>query len=211
MAAHAQQHGPVLYAKGPLYVLSRDLAARLATDAPTLQRATDALATADARHSGGRAGVFWYSETQVWEDVWIGYALSRLSPPPVLGVVSLNGNLYYEEWGFGVTPTTLLWHAKTKDASRPPKLQAYLATAATAHHHCARPPWAPPKCGDGRRSDSRLRGGSCTGGRWLFCLDDGPRRCSHARVNLNNRSSWVEPPPPPPHAPPRPARHRRPG
>ena len=190
------QHGPFVFAKGALYILSTRLAARLTTDAPTRRRAAQALASADERRSGGAAGVAPYAEGSVWEDVWLGYALSRLEPPPRLGVVTLGWSQYMEEWGFTALPTTMVWHAKTKDADRPWRMQAWAAA-----NHCARRgptdsrarlPGRTP-CLDARSSGGRVRGGSCAGGEWIFCVDDSERRCPRAKANLNNRSAWRAP------------------
>lgn len=69
LSPHHLQHGPFTYAKGPLYVLSHGLAKRLSSDPPTVQRAAEALRSADARASGGGAGVGTWAESSVWEDV----------------------------------------------------------------------------------------------------------------------------------------------
>ena len=61
-----------------------------------------------------------------FEDIWTGYALSKLSSPhcgvdapasPV-GIVDLGWNLFSEGWGFGVMRGTILWHQKLKHPAR---------------------------------------------------------------------------------------------
>lgn len=179
MHPSAVHHGPFAFAKGPLYALSRALAQRLSSDPPTLARAAAALETAGTRRYGGHGGVAPNAETFVWEDVWIGYALSRLeAPAPDVGVISLSFSQYVEEWGFTASPATLIWHAKTKDPSRPPRLHTHLASGG----HCTRRPNSRPRC---RRADDTLRGGSCAGGRWVFCSEDKERGCSDARIDFN--------------------------
>ena len=91
-----------------------------------------------------------------------------------------------EQYGFMASPSTILWHAKTKDAHRPPLLQRFMET-----RHCSRSPApGPPRCRDGRR-DQRVVGGSCAGGKWVFCSDESDAgRCAHAKINLLNRTSW---------------------
>jgi hypothetical protein len=248
LSARHAQHGPFDFAKGPLYLLTRGLAARLTSDGPTRQRAAEALGTAETRASGGSAGVGTWAEGMVWEDVWIGYALSRLGQcsaaqgrgsdsvaaaevgaagaaavalagaaaaaaaaagvaadddPCRLGVVSLTWTLYFEEWGFGATPGTVLWHAKTKAPQRPALLHRYMAL-----RHCSRaaawsganigangkeaPASGPPRCKDSA-NDPSLAGGSCVGGRWAFCVDDDDRqRCSHKKADLHLTLPQVE-------------------
>ena len=188
MDPDALQHGPFSFAKGPLYVLSRDLARRLVNDSPTLARASTALETAGTRRHGGHAGMARFAETLIWEDVWIGYALSMLSSPaPNIGIVSLAHNQYVEEWGFSASPSTVIWHAKTKDAHRPPRLHEHLTARAA---HCGRKPSTRPRC---RRADHKLRGGSCAGGQWVFCAEDKGRGCSDVRIDFNKLTL---PPPP---------------
>ena len=165
-------------AKGPLYFLSQPLAARLSADTSTLMRADAALATTDEHRSGGHRGVPRHAEKLVWEDVWMGYALSMLEPAPSLGLVTISWNLYFEEWGFGVTPTALLWHAKTKEPSRPPVLHSFMALT---RKRCGR---TAPRCRDGR-TDGRLAGGSCMGAKWVFCQQDAAAQCRGAKVDLN--------------------------
>ena len=136
--------------------------------------------------------------TQVWEDVFVGYALSQLSPSPSLGIVSI-GDLYWENWGFGATPSTIVWHAKTKDASRPAKLHEYMVTL---QQRCGRLSSMHPRCLDTRpgvphRSKRALphRAGSCTGGAWIFCVDDAiDSRCKHPRhpFDLRNKTVWQQ-------------------
>ena len=89
---------PLVSAQGPLYFLSRGLAERLVLDEDTVARAAAALESTDVRRWGGVGGVPKYAENAVWEDVWVGYALSRLSPPPLLGLVTIGwSNLYSEQ------------------------------------------------------------------------------------------------------------------
>ena len=116
-----------------------------------------------------------------------------VEPPPPLGLIALGPGFYFEEWGFGTLPTTLLWHAKTKAANRPPTLHAYMAT-----HHCDRRTTDRPRCRRGLPSVPGRGpewGGSCTGGEWLFCEDDASRRgCPQATIKTDllrvNRSQF---------------------
>jgi hypothetical protein len=202
--ARHRHHGPFSYSKGPLYFLSRGLAERVSRDGPTLRRAAEALATTDERRSGGLGGT---PDKRVWEDVFLGYSLSRLDPAPRLGLVSINFELYFEEWGFRSLPGTMVWHAKTKEARRPPVLHKWMA-----EHHCSRgEPSPPPRCRDSSTGSSTIhappaapgqsihsyggrgiletRGGSCTGGKWVFCVDDAPsrRRCPRTVVDVQQQ------------------------
>ena len=194
--SHAVQHGPFSFACGQLYFLSRGVTSQLVNDAPTRRRAAAALGTADTARSGGPAGVDRWRAGQVWEDVWIGYALSQLRPSPSLGVVRLSSNMFWETWGFAAMPSTIVWHAKTKDPRRPPRLHEYMVTL---QQHCNRRPSAPVQCRDhqsrGAVASEKKTAGSCTGGEWVFCVDDAfDGRCprpARGPVDLNNRTTWA--------------------
>ena len=173
-AADDQRHpehrgavGPFPYAKGPLYFLSRDVVERLVKEQqPLLERA---LPTAGVRAGSGRS-----ASKAVWEDVWLGYALGQLDPPPDLGIVAIDWSLFFENWGIGIRPASLVWHAKVKHASRLELLQRW-----SEKHHCMR-----------RRPKSltcHSAGRSCTGGLWRMCLETNvpiETNCSDTQVDL---------------------------
>ena len=159
--------GPFPYAKGPLYFLSRDVVERLVKEQqPLLERA---LPTA-----GVRAGVGRSAGKAIWEDVWLGYALGQLDPPPELGIVAIDWSLFFENWGIGIRPASLVWHAKVKHAGRLELLQRW-----SEKHHCMR-----------RRPQNLTchnAGRSCTGGLWRMCLETNVpsvHNCSDTQADL---------------------------
>lgn len=143
--------GPFPYMKGPIYFLSLDVVRRVVQELEHL--VARALGTSDKREYSGRLRV-----TAIWEDVWMGFALSQLDPPPKLDIVTIDWSLYFENWGFAIRDASIVWHAKTKDAGRPVLIQRYME-----RHHCMRPRAEPLV-----RSCSRV-GLSCTGGLWRIC------------------------------------------
>eukprot|EP00966_Prymnesium_polylepis_P323884 7380013-Prymnesium_polylepis.3 len=92
------------FAKGPVYFLSASLAARLVSSEVEAARAA-ALEAAARR-------------VPVFEDVWVGYALStQLTPPPNLTIVQVTGGLYNEPTGFYATNSTSAHAAATEIAT----------------------------------------------------------------------------------------------
>ena len=167
---HPDHHGavgPFPYAKGPLYFLSRDVVERLVKEQqPLLERA---LPTAGVRVGVGRA-----VNKAIWEDVWLGYALGQLDPPPDLGIVAIDWSLFFENWGFGIRPASLVWHAKVKQAGRLELLERW-----SEKHHCMR---RRPK-----NLTCHHAGRSCSGGLWRMCLEvnvDEEHGCSGTQVDL---------------------------
>ena len=143
--------GPFPYMKGPLYFVSRTSVERLVGEQQHLLELV--IPTAGAKTGFGRART-----TAIWEDVFLGYALGRLADAK-LGVVSIDWSLFYENWGFGINPASLVWHAKLKDPSRLPLIQRW-----KDKHHCT------------RRREARALvcedvGRSCTGELWPLCYD----------------------------------------
>ena len=159
--------GPFPYAKGPLYFLSRDVAERLVKEQqPLLERA---LPTAGVRAGAQRSKA-------IWEDVWLGYALGQLDPPPDLGIVAIAWSLFFENWGIGTRPASLFWHAKVKQAGRLELLQRW-----SEKHHCMR-----------RRTQNLTcdyAGRSCAWplAVWRVCLENNvpsEHNCSDTQVDL---------------------------
>lgn len=163
---HRGVAGPFPYAKGPLYFLSRDIVERLVKEQqPLLERA---LPTAGVRAGTGRA-----TTKAIWEDVWLGYALSQLDPPPDLGIVGIDWSLFFENWGIGIRPASLVWHAKVKSSGRLELLQRW-----SEKHHCMRQRLE-LKC--------EFAGRSCTGGLWRMCVESNvpsEHNCSDTQVDL---------------------------
>lgn len=163
--------GPFPYMKGPIYFMSRDVASRVVKELEHL--VVRALGTSDKREYSGRLRV-----TAIWEDVWMGYALSQLDPPPKLDIVAFDWSLYFENWGFAIRDASLVWHAKTKDAGRPILIQRYME-----RHHCMRPRSQPLV-----RSCSKV-GLSCTGGLWRLCVETNEKarsNCSDQQIDLKS-------------------------
>ena len=124
--------------------------------------------------AGVRAGVGRSAGKAIWEDVWLGYALGQLDPPPELGIVAIDWSLFFENWGIGIRPASLVWHAKVKHAGRLELLQRW-----SEKHHCMR-----------RRPQNLTchnAGRSCTGGLWRMCLETNVpsvHNCSDTQADL---------------------------
>ena len=116
-------HGPFVFAKGPLYFLSAALVSRFLADASLMADGHAAAAVAPSATSHRR---------KPWEDVFTGYALSRLGVARV-GVVDVPWSAVTEQWGFMAKPSALLYHMKRpKDPARILAMQAW-----ASKHHCS--------------------------------------------------------------------------
>lgn len=77
-----------------------------------------------------------------WEDIFTGYALSRMFQHGVhIGVVDVTWRLFAENWGERIAGATLLWHSKRK---KPEHLRLVHSWAQT--HHCSVPADAHAEC-----------------------------------------------------------------
>ena len=74
------------------------------------------------------------STTLPWEDVYTGLALSEAAHGADLAYVHVGCEVYSDEWGFFAAPSTLIWHMRSKIASRIRELQAW-----SEARHCAPP------------------------------------------------------------------------
>ena len=81
--------GPFPFMKGPIYFVSASLAKCIVSNVSWEPRVR-ALEAAKANR-------------KVYEDVWTGYALSQLDPPPKLALVKLGGGSFDEIPGFAAT------------------------------------------------------------------------------------------------------------
>lgn len=155
--------GPFPFMKGPIYVLSASLARRVVHEMRTLYRS--AIRGRDGYVSGSRNEGTQLG--QVWEDVWMGYALSQLDPPPKLDVVSIRHEMLQFQEGlpeyvpdFGLAKQAIVWHANPfggKNPTRIPLIHRYMRT-----HHCSL----------ASEVVCELVGRSCTGGVWRLCLQN---------------------------------------
>ena len=106
----------------------------------------------------------------------VGYALGQLDPPPDLGIVAIAWSLFFENWGIGIRPASLFWHAKVKQAGRLELLQRW-----SEKHHCMR-----------RRTQNLTcdyAGRSCAWplAVWRVCLENNvpsEHNCSDTQVDL---------------------------
>ena len=128
--------GPFPFLKGPLYVLSRALAMRVVREQVKLYRR--ALGSAGR----GTTAVFnsanqptMINEGQVWEDVFMGYLLDQLDPPPTLDLVHIDKGateLFQEGWPdfmphFKIANQTMVWHGNTaKNPTRISLIHRYM-------------------------------------------------------------------------------------
>ena len=108
--------GPLPFAKGPLYFMSRELAAQLSSDR-ALRR--DAAATISSALNTTYREPVW-----PWEDIYTGLALTQVAtspqPPPPLVAVHIGGDAFLESFSTGrgrglvLKETMLLWHDRAK-------------------------------------------------------------------------------------------------
>ena len=120
-------HGPFAYQKGQLYFLDRALARRFVRDPKVAEVGQAALATTDRRLSS--VGTH-KKEPQyaVWEDVWLGFALSTMRTGRV-GMVdmSVTRSSNYKS----ITDCTVVWHALQH---KRPKALRYVHAWKQQHH-----------------------------------------------------------------------------
>ena len=161
--------GPFAFAKGARYFLSRVVAQRLVEEPRAKAAASRALGTAGTRLSAVAGGP---PRAALWEDVWLGMALSNhLEPPPNLGIVSLTFAFVSESWGFKVSPAMYLWHTKTKDERRTGFVETW-----ARKHHCSRGEYVEPT------PICERQGITCSGGKWMYCSEGALGRCSGSKV-----------------------------
>ena len=161
--------GQFAFAKGALYFLSRAVAQRLVDEPRAKAAASRALGTAGTTLSAIAGGP---SYKALWEDVWLGMALSNhLEPPPNLGIVSLTFAFVSESWGVKVSPAMFLWHAKTKDERRTGFVETW-----ARKHHCSRGVHVRPS------PTCERRGITCSGGNWMYCTEGSLGRCSGSKT-----------------------------
>ena len=150
-----------------MYFLSLAIARRIVEEPEPRHAAQVALASAGQVASAVKGGP---TRAAVWEDVWLGMALStHLQPPPLLGLSAVTFAFYSEQWGLKISPATYLWHTKVKDESRPVIIESWAAT-----HHCSRG-------AGGVRLSCNRQGQTCSGARWWLCTDGDLGRCATSR------------------------------
>lgn len=92
-------HGPFFFAKGPLYFLSARVAAAIVADA-AIAREAQAIVRSTLNRTradvAAQRGAVLHGSTP-WEDVWTGYAISRLAAPLRVGVVDIGWALFAEQ------------------------------------------------------------------------------------------------------------------
>jgi hypothetical protein len=148
--------GPLPFAKGPLYFMSRELAAQLSSDR-ALRR--DAAATISSALNTTYREPVW-----PWEDIYTGLALTQVAtspqPPQPLVAVHIGDDAFLESFSMRrgrelvLKETMLLWHDRAKDAT-----QMRTANEWTRAQGC-------------NVSSLRLtcsEATSCAGSEWWFC------------------------------------------
>ena len=148
--------GPLPYAKGPLYFMSRELAAQLSGDVALRREAGATISS--ARNTTYREPLW------PWEDIFTGLALTQVarSPQPTqpLVAVHIGDDAFLESFSMRrgrelvLKETMLLWHDRAKDAT-----QMRTANQWTRAQGC-------------NVSSLRLtcsEATSCAGSEWWFC------------------------------------------
>ena len=187
----ARGSGDGRVAKGPLYFLTSDLARGIFDDGALMADGDAAVAAVAARASAGVV-----AKLIPYEDIWTGYAVSRLdvgrrrvafrmrpgtlsAARASLGVVHLPWSLFAERWGFFLARSTIVWHMKLKDPER-----LRLAHLWVQRHHCAVPPQTPLRC----RGVKRMACGAAHE-HWPMCTAAfSAAHCSDELIDLKNRS-----------------------
>ena len=148
--------GPLPYAKGPLYFMSRELAAQLSADVALRREAGATISS--ARNTTYREPLW------PWEDIFTGLALTQVarSPQPTqpLVAVHIGGDAFLESFSLGrgrqlvLKETMLLWHDRAK-------LTTQMRTAFEwAHVHGCNTSSLRLTCSEAT---------SCAGAEWWFC------------------------------------------
>jgi len=179
VAASGSIVGPFPFAKGPLYFLSAQLAARVTSD-PWVQAELRTLSREIGVGAATRAEKTW-----AWEDVFLGLALSMVTNGSALNLFAVDAgeaDHFSSLWetGLKLAPTTALWHPVTWGVQR----RKSVDSIGRAHvwqrtHHCS----------------LAIKGllchnyTSCAGGRWRSCYSNfvstnGARKCSPRLVDL---------------------------
>ena len=138
--------------------------------------AADAEAYKEAGQAIGTAGIKIKADVKeimgLWEDVYVGYMLSKLKPAPRLALVGIDWDSFFERWGFEISASSLVWHAKMKDPSRLPLLQAW-----KDRHHCSR---------RGVGVKLKTYGTTCTGGIWPRFTEEQNATCEPTVADLKS-------------------------
>jgi len=109
--------GPLPFAKGPLYFMSRELAAQLSGDRALRRDAAVTISSA--------LNTTYREPTWPWEDIYTGLALTQVatSPQPLVAV-HIGNDAFLESFSMGRGPglvlkeTMLLWHERGKRAKQ---------------------------------------------------------------------------------------------
>jgi hypothetical protein len=153
-----------------VYFLSMATVKSLLADPHVLAEAERALDTAEANTN---SGTYW-AATALWEDVDLGLMLAQMRPASSLAVVRIEWDLYSEQWGMQISPSSIVWHAKTKE---PARLLGLHAWAVAARHHCTR-----TGLGLERQLDARIE--TCQGGNWSMHTHAKNDNCSVLKADL---------------------------
>ena len=143
---HPQRIGPFHFTRGPAYFVGAGIVRQLLDDVILQAHMRATLDAADVATN--------LSTTLPWEDVYTGLALSEAAHGADLAYVHVGCEVYSDEWGFFAAPSTLIWHMRSKIASRIRELQAW-----SESRHCAPP--GRLECGDDWSG--------CNGQRWRRC------------------------------------------
>ena len=146
LVAAPQRIGPFHFTRGPAYFVGAGIVRQLLDDVILQAHMRATLDAADVATN--------LSTTLPWEDVYTGLALSEAAHGADLAYVHVGCEVYCDEWGFFAAPSTLIWHMRSKIASRIRELQAW-----SEARHCAPP--GRLECGDDWSG--------CNGQRWRRC------------------------------------------
>lgn len=182
------ERGPFPFARGPFYFVSARLVQTLLQSEwfqSDLNQTLSTLASVDdAKRRKNKNNL---RDAMVWEDVYTGYALSKVATGPGLALVENGfGNgaaspTYSDGWGMQLAPSTLVWHQRTKKRTAYPPAFAHhwKEEQPSANHHCEPPASTWVRCGWNTRRASTT---SCNGARWLRCTS---RREAYVAANCS--------------------------
>lgn len=218
-------HGPFSFAKGALFLLSRPLATRLSGQGSSRHESRYAAMPrtrsysprehAEAITAGDplrcvKWSKEWFATREqngsacqrevwaAWEDVWVGYAVSRLALPSLM-LVNVGGqareSLFRDAHGLVSSPATVVWHSKIDDDF--PRRAAIIhrwwreegaRECSESHVTCSSVPLLEPR--------SRGNVTTCAKASLRLCHARQRRKgCSHAQLSLwglNNTPGRIE-------------------
>ncbi|KAL1522217.1 hypothetical protein AB1Y20_021854 [Prymnesium parvum] len=140
--------GPFGFPKGPVFFTSASLVSQLVASVPLRQETARIIQSVNNSRK---------EAIKPWEDVYLGMGLARTAVGDGIALVHIGCATYTDEWGFYMSPSTLVWHMRTKVPERIGEAEVW-----AQQHHCT-PVVVGSRC-------SPQPWSSCTGAKWRRCI-----------------------------------------